>query len=557
MAKQKINKTLEIVFLGGVTEIGKNMTALEYNDDIMIIDAGLSFPNADEFPGIEYVIPDYSYLKEREKKIKGIVFTHGHEDHIGATPYFLKDVKTSAYGSAFTIALIEHKLTEAKVKADLNVVAAGDKIKLGCFEVEFVQITHSIAGAFALKITTPQGVIFHTGDFKIDHTPVDGRMPDLSAIARIGSEGVDILMCDSTNVEKHGYAMSESRVGERLDEVFSGNVGRRIIIATFASNVHRIQQILNCAYKYGRRVTFAGRSMENYVSIAQRIGELFIPRDIVVPIEKSGGIPYDKICVVSTGTQGEEMSALTRMADGSYKRVKIGEKDTVVFSSSPIPGNEKPIYDVINSLSKLGARVYYNTMSDIHASGHACREELKLIHSLVRPRYFIPVHGEYRHLAMHKALAEKIGMNPSNILIPDLGNVIELDKRRGLRYGQSIEVGKILMDGNVMGVVDDVVLEERKRLSQDGIVIAHVTFEKVRRGQFVADIDYTVKGMPNTETIEKILYKETSALVNRAEWQDAEDEKQRAELGKLIRRLLQNKLDKRPMIIPIIDRIKE
>ncbi len=557
MKKHKINKPIRIVFLGGVTEIGKNMTAIECGGDIIVIDAGLSFPNSDEFPGIEYIIPDYTYIKERADMVKGVVFTHGHEDHIGATPYFFKDIKTSGYGSAFTIALIEHKLSENKVKADLNVVKSGDKVKLGCFEVEFIQITHSIAGAFALKITTPQGVIFHTGDFKVDYTPVDGRMPDLSRIAEIGKEGVDILLCDSTNIEKQGYAMSESKVGEKLDEVFSGNIGRRIIIATFASNIHRIQQIINCAYKYGRRVTFAGRSMENYVSIAERIGEIFIPRDIVVPIDKMSGVPYDKICVISTGTQGEEMSALTRMADNQYKRVKIGEKDTVIFSSSPIPGNEKPIYDVINRLSKLGAKVYYHTMSDIHASGHACREELKLIHSLIAPKYFIPVHGEYRHLMMHKDLAAKIGMNPTNVFIPDLGSVFEFDSKKGIRQGQSIEVGKILMDGNVMGMVDDIVLEERKRLSQGGIVIVHITFERVRYGTYSGKVNYTIKGMPNGEDIEKILVKDTTALVNQAEWQDSDEEKKKAELGKLIRRILLGKLEKRPMIIPIIDEIAE
>ncbi len=554
MAKVKINKTLKIIFLGGVTEIGKNMTALEYNDDIMVIDAGLSFPNAEEYPGIEYVIPDYSYLKRNASKIKGLVLTHGHEDHIGATPYFLKDIKVPVYGSAFTTALVEHKLAENKVKGQLNVVKAGDCVKLGCFEVEFVNITHSIAGAFSLKISTPQGVVFHTGDFKVDYTPVDGRLPDLRRIAEIGREGVEILLMDSTNVERGGYSMSETKVGEKLEEIFAKQVGKRIIIATFASNIHRVQQILDCAVKSGRRVAFAGRSIEKYVEIAERIGELKIPRGSVVELTNVSGIPYDKLCIVCTGSQGEPMSALSRMANDDYKKVKIKDTDTVLFSSSPIPGNEKPIYDVINKLCKKGANVFYRALDEIHASGHACREELKLMYQLVRPKYFVPVHGEFRHLMIHKELATKLGVHPSSVIIPDLGTVVELDKRRGFREGNSVETGAILMDGNVMGVVDDVVLEERKRLAGDGIIIAHVTFETVKK-RLTSNIEYTIKGMPNVDVIQDVLRDATHDLVNNGSWIDCDLETKKADLGRLIRKLVFKRLEKRPMIIPVIDEV--
>ncbi len=555
MAKVKINKTLKIIFLGGVTEIGKNMTAIEYNDDIMVIDAGLSFPNAEAFPGIEYIIPDYTYLKRNAAKIKGIVLTHGHEDHIGATPYLLRDIKAPVYGSAFTTALVEHKLSENKVKGKLNVVKAGDRIKLGCFEVEFISITHSIAGAFSLAITTPQGVLLHTGDFKVDYTPVDGRLPDLKRIAELGNEGVEILLMDSTNVERGGYSMSETKVGEKLEEIFAKQVGKRIIIATFASNIHRVQQILNCAVKSGRRVAFAGRSIEKYVEIAERIGELNIPRGSVVEISKIAGIPYDKLCIICTGSQGEPMSALARMANDEYKKVKIKDTDTILFSSSPIPGNEKPIYDVINKLCKKGANVFYHALDEIHSSGHACREELKLMYELVSPKYFIPVHGEFRHLMIHKELVTKLGVNPATVIIPDLGTVIELDKKRGFREGNSIEAGSILMDGNVMGVVDDLVLEERKRLAGDGIIIAHVTFKQEKK-RIKADIEYTIKGMPNVDVIEDIIREATLDLVNNGSWIDCDPENKKADLGRLIRKLVYKRLEKRPMIIPVIDEVQ-
>ncbi len=554
MAKLKINKTLKIIFLGGVGEIGKNMTAIEYNDDMIVIDAGLSFPNSEELPGIEYIIPDYTYLKQNAHKLKGLVLTHGHEDHIGATPYVLRDLRLPVYGSAFTIALVEHKLSETKVKGSLNVVEAGQKVRLGCFEVEFVAITHSIAGAFALKISTPQGVVFHTGDFKVDYTPVDHRLPDISRIAEIGNEGVDIMMMDSTNVERGGYSMSESKVGEKLEEIFVKNNDKRIIIATFASNIHRVQQILNCAVKSGRRVAFAGRSIENYVEIAERIGELKIPRNSVVEIGKIAGIPYDKLCIICTGSQGEPMSALYRMANDEYKKVKIKDTDTILFSSSPIPGNEKPIYDVINKLCKKGANVFYHSLDAIHASGHACREELKLMYELVKPRHFIPVHGEYRHLMIHKELVMKLGEKGSNVILPDLGTVVEYDKRKGFRQGNSITTGAILMDGNVMGVVDELVLEERKRLASDGIIIAHVAFSVVKR-RTNATIDYTIKGMPNIDKIIALIDRDTHDLVNNGTWIDLDMDSQKAELGRLIRRLVLKKLEKRPMIIPVIDEV--
>ncbi len=428
------SKSLKIRFLGGVGEIGKNMTALEFGKDIIVIDAGLTFPGGN-MPGVDLVIPDDTYLVQNQNRVRGIVVTHGHEDHIGAMPYILKDLNVPVYGTKLTLTLIENKLRENRINdAKLNCIKPGSIIKLGCFTVEFINVNHSIAGAVGLAITTPVGVVFHSGDFKIDFTPVNGETIDLARISEIGEKGVLLFMADSTNIEIEGSTMSESVVKDTLDHVFGDNVKRRLIIATFASNVHRLQQILDLAVKYKRKVAFSGRSMINIAEAASKIGELKIPEGLIIDVEKIKNFGDEQIVIVSTGTQGEPMSALTRMASGEFNKVTIGGNDTVVISASVIPGNEKMIYGVINNLYRLGAEVIYESLEPIHVSGHACRGELRILHTLLKPKFFIPVHGEYRHLKKHAKLAESLGMREGSIVIAEIGDTVETD-------GKSIKFG--------------------------------------------------------------------------------------------------------------------
>lgn len=462
---------VKIIFLGGVGEIGKNMTAIEYGNDIVIIDAGLTFPD-EELPGIDLVIPDISYLVANKNKVRGLLVTHGHEDHVGGIPYLLKEINMPVYGTKLTLALADNKLREHRLnKVQMNTVKPGDKVKLGCFTVEFINVNHSIAGAVALCIDTPCGKIFHSGDFKIDLTPVAGEPIDLSRIAEIGREGVKLLLCESTNVERPGYTMSETVVGTTLDHLFSENTNRRIIVATFASNVHRLQQIVDLAAKYRRKVALSGRSMLNVVDAATKIGELTIPEGVLIDVEKIKNYFDREIVIVSTGSQGEPMSALTRMASGEFNKVTIGPNDTIIISASPIPGNEKMVYKVINNLYRKGADVVYASLEKIHVSGHACQEELKTLHALVKPEYFIPVHGEYRHLKRHAQLAMDMGMSENKILIADIGNCVELTKDN-MQFGESVSSGSRLVDG---GSLEDrensVVMKDRKHLSEDGIFV--------------------------------------------------------------------------------------
>ena len=462
---------VKIIFLGGVGEIGKNMTAIEYGNDIVIIDAGLTFPD-EELPGIDLVIPDISYLVANKNKVRGLLVTHGHEDHVGGIPYLLKEINMPVYGTKLTLALADNKLREHRLnKVQMNTVKPGDKVKLGCFTVEFINVNHSIAGAVALCIDTPCGKIFHSGDFKIDLTPVAGEPIDLSRIAEIGREGVKLLLCESTNVERPGYTMSETVVGTTLDHLVSENTNRRIIVATFASNVHRLQQIVDLAAKYRRKVALSGRSMLNVVDAATKIGELTIPEGVLIDGEKIKNYFDREIVIVSTGSQGEPMSALTRMASGEFNKVTIGPNDTIIISASPIPGNEKMVYKVINNLYRKGADVVYASLEKIHVSGHACQEELKTLHALVKPEYFIPVHGEYRHLKRHAQLAMDMGMSENKILIADIGNCVELTKDN-MQFGESVSSGSRLVDG---GSLEDrensVVMKDRKHLSEDGIFV--------------------------------------------------------------------------------------
>ena len=467
----RVKNPVKILFLGGVGEIGKNMTALECGNDIIIIDAGLTFPD-EELPGIDLVIPDISYLVQNKQKVRGLLVTHGHEDHVGGIAYLLKEINCPVYATKLTLALADNKLREQRInKVQTACVKPGDKIKLGCFGIEFINVNHSIAGAVALSIDTPQGRIFHSGDFKIDLTPVAGNPIDLTRIAQIGQEGVKLLLCESTNVERPGYTMSETVVGTTLDHLFAEHANRRIIVATFASNVHRLQQIVDLAAKYRRKVALSGRSMLNVVDAATKIGELTIPEGVLIDVEKIKNYFDREIVIVSTGSQGEPMSALTRMASGDFNKVTVGPNDTIIISASPIPGNEKMIYKVINNLYRKGANVVYESLEKIHVSGHACQEELKILHSLLKPQFFIPVHGEYRHLKRHAQLAMELGMSENNILIADIGNCVELT-RDNMQFGESVSSGSRLVDG---GSLEDrensVVMKDRKHLSEDGIFV--------------------------------------------------------------------------------------
>ena len=546
----KNKKTLKVRFLGGVGEIGKNMTALEYDKDIIIIDAGISFPGTN-MPGIDLVMPDISYLTENKNKIKGIVITHGHEDHIGSLPYLLKEIDAPVFGTKLTLTLIENKIKEHRLNnVKLNCVKPSSVIKIGCFTVEFINVNHSIAGAVALSITTPVGVVFHSGDFKIDYTPVNGETMDLTRIAEIGKKGVLLMLAESTNIEIEGNTLSEKVVKDTLDHVFGDNVSRRLIVATFASNVHRLQQILELALKYKRKVVFSGRSMLNIADAASKIGELDFPSDLIVDVEKIKNYKDSEICIISTGTQGEPMSALTRMASGEFNKVVIGNNDTVVISASVIPGNERMIYTVINNLYKLGAEVIYESLEPIHVSGHACKGELRVLHSLVKPRFFIPVHGEYRHLKKHALLAESLGMKESNIAIAEIGDTIEFTSD-SMRRGERFPAGSLFIDGYGVDGTDSFVLRDRIHLSEDGLVVVVVGIDEL--SSELSSLEIVCKGVVLTDSAvaESKTYVENA--LKQIDLRKVSDDN---ELSGIIRRSLKNHLfkstKKNPMILPII-----
>lgn len=469
---------LKITFLGGVGEIGKNMTAFEYGDEIIVVDAGLTFPT-DDLPGIDVVVPDISYLVANKDKVKAIILTHGHEDHIGALPFVLNQIKAPLYGTRLTLALVENKMKEhPKVQYKAITVKPKNVLKIGQFTVEFIKVSHSIAGSLALCIGTPAGNVIHTGDFKIDFEPIDGVMTDLQRFGELGKKGVSLLMCESTNVCRKGYSMSEKSVGRALEEIFEKHPKNRIFVATFASNIHRLQQILNLAEKFGRKVAFTGRSMINITDVGLKIGEISFDKKNIIDIDKIDKYDDSELLIVTTGSQGEPMSALTRMAAGDFKGIKIGGNDLIVLSSSPIPGNEKGVYNVINTLFQKGADVIYDELSDVHASGHACQEEIKIMHSLCKPKFFIPIHGEYRHLRMHKQLAMSLGMEERNIILPSLGMQVELTQN-SIRTSGVVTAGQRLIDGYGIGDMDSNVLRERKQLSEDGFCVVVMNINNV------------------------------------------------------------------------------
>ena len=547
---QKRKRPVKILFLGGVGEIGKNMTALEYGNDIVIIDAGITFHNNEDMPGIDLVVPDISYLVQNKDKIKGILLTHGHEDHIGGIAYLLKDLNpgTPVYGTKLTLMLAYNKIQEHRIQSVTErVVKPGERVKLGVFEVEFINVNHSIAGAVALAIRTPCGLIYHSGDFKIDLTPVAGEPIDLPRIAELGREGVLLYMGESTNIERLGYTMSETVVGTTLDHLFSENMNRRLIIATFASNVHRLQQIIDLAVKYRRKVALSGRSMFKVVDAAVKIGELKIPEGVLIEIERSKNLFDGELVIVSTGTQGEPMSALTRMAAGDFNKVTIGPNDTIIISANPIPGNERMVYRVINNLYKKGANVVYESLEKIHVSGHACQEEHKILHNLLDPKFFIPVHGEYRHLKRHALLAEELGMPARNILITEIGNCVELTED-SIRLGENFPAGTRLIDGE--GFEDygtSEVMKDRLRMSSEGMfaISIAVTGNYVINDPVIESRGYVSAGNRDEE-------KEVRAIVRKAVEQYDYENGNKEELAAFVKKTLKNYLFKKTKQSPLI-----
>ncbi len=546
-----VKNAVKIIFLGGVGEIGKNMTAIECGNDIIVIDAGIIFPT-EETPGIDLVVPDISYLTENRKKVRGLLLTHGHEDHIGGVPYLLKEISVPVIGTKLTLALVDNKLREHRLNnVEQRIVEPGDSVQLGCFKVDFINVNHSIAGAVALAIRTPQGVIFHSGDFKIDLTPVAGSPIDLKTIADIGGKGVLLYLGESTNIERPGYTMSETTVGTTLDRLFAENATRRIIIATFASNVHRLQQIIDLAVKFRRRVALNGRSMLNVVEAAEKIGEIEIPEGVLVDITKIKNYRDDQLVVVCTGSQGEPMSALTRMANQENPMLSVGSNDTIIISASPIPGNERGIYGVINKLYHLGADVVYESIQNIHVSGHACREEHKIMHTLLKPKFFIPVHGEYRHLKKHSLLAQSLGMKESNIFVPDIGNCVEVTSRT-LRRLDDVPAGSLLIDGE--GIEDEKasqVLQDRRQLAEEGLFIVSVA---VSGGEVVGEPAINSRGF--VFDFHRDYNREMREVIDRAISacdlsSGSVDELKRA-IKKALRNYLLKKTKQSPMVVPVV-----
>jgi len=544
---------LKIIPLGGLDEIGKNMTVLECEGDIIVVDCGSVFPKEDML-GIDLVIPDISYLVANKDKIRAFVFTHGHEDHIGATPYVLDKIPVPIYGSSLTLALINNKLREHRVHNIVsNVMTSRQVVQIGCFSVQFIKVNHSIAGAFALAITSPAGTIVMTGDFKIDYTPTDGEVTDLSALAAVGERGVLALLCDSTNVEQPGYTMSESKVGKTFHDQISTAAGR-VIIAMFASNVNRVQQVADCAIQYGRKVCFVGRSMVNVSTVAMELGVLVIPRESILEMDDLGNYRDDQILVITTGSQGEPLSGLTRMAFSEHRKLQIKAADKVIVSSSAIPGNEVFVSRVINQLYRCGAEVVYDAMAEVHVSGHACQEELKLMHTLVRPQYFIPVHGEYRMLWQHAELAESMGRARENIILPELGQVIEMNAD-SLAISGVVPTGTVLIDGLGIGDVGSVVLRDRKHLSEDGLIIIAMAFDRTN-GVLVSGPDVISRGFvyvrENEDIIEGIREVVRKIITSYARIEGSDWPGIKNRIKDEVRRFVFERIKRNPMILPVI-----
>ena len=549
MSSEKKNK-LRILPLGGMGEIGKNMTVFEYGQDIVVVDCGSKFPSEDML-GIDLVIPDISYLIFNKDRIRGILITHGHEDHIGALPYVLREIHVPVYGTRLTLALIENKLKEHDMKADLRCVTAGDHLRLGRFNIELIKTTHSIAGSLALAIHSPVGTVVHTGDFKIDLTPIDTEAINLSKFTRLGEKGVLLLMSDSTNVERPGYTMSERSVGDAFERYFKKAEGR-IIVATFASNIHRIQQVVDTAVRYGRKICFQGRSMVNIATMAIELGYLTIGENQMIEVEELKNYPSDQVVVITTGSQGEPMSGLVRMATSGH-RIEIQPNDMVIISATPIPGNEKLVSNVVNHLYKIGATVIYESLADVHVSGHACQEELKMMLAITKPRYFVPAHGEYRHLYRHAELAGSMGIPEDNIFVLDIGNVLELDQD-GATLCADVASGSVMVDGLGIGDVGNIVLRDRRILSQDGLFVVVMAVSR-ENAALVAPPDVISRGFVYVRESEDLIEDAKGVVcstlenmdITSADWSTIKNAVRSA-----LRDHLYNKTKRNPMILPII-----
>ncbi len=545
---------LRVIPLGGVDEFGKNITVIECGEDMLVVDCGSIFPEADML-GVDLVIPDVTYIVKNKDRLRGMLLTHGHEDHIGATPYVLRQVPMPLYGTKLTLALVDLKLKEHRISGiPLNVVKPGDTVQLGCFSVEFIHVNHSIAGAVALAITCPAGTLVVSGDFKIDYTPIEGEVTDLAELAIIGKKGVLALLCESTNIERKGHTMSETKIGQTFIELFQQAKGR-VIVAMFASNVHRVQMVADSAAMFGRKVCFVGRSMVNVSRVAMSIGELNIPEESIVDIDDIDNYPDEELLVVTTGSQGEAMAGLTRMAYGEHRKLQIKTTDMVIISANPIPGNEKPIGRVINQLYRCGANVIYGQIAEVHVSGHACQEEIKLLHVLVNPKYFIPYHGEYSKLWQHAELAESLGMPSQNIVIPELGQIIEMSSDSLAITGVVPTTGGILVDGLGIGDVGNVVLRDRKHLSEDGLIIVVMAIDR-DNGTLVSGPDIISRGFVYVRENEDII--ESSRDLTRniimsygridgSEWQNMKNR-----IKDELHRYIFEKIKRNPMVLPII-----
>ncbi len=539
-------KTVKVTFLGGVGEIGKNMTAIECGDDMIIVDMGASFPNEDS-PGIDAIIPDITYVKENIHRLRGIVLTHGHEDHIGAIPYYVDDLKqTPIYGTSLTLGLLKRKLDKIGKSANLNTVSAGDTITLGCFKVEFIKVCHSMAGACALSITSPVGTVFVTGDFKMDPTPIDNKKTDVGRIAEIGAKGVLLMLGESTNVERKGSSTSERVVGQTLERIFADNPNKRIVIACFASSNYRVQQVLNLANKYRRKVVLAGRSMKGIVDVASACGELKVPKGVIV--DSVGKLLPSETVVLATGSQGEPLSALNKLSKGEFNKINLGTDDLVVLSSSPIPGNEKAVYDVINDLFRKGANVIYDSMNDIHVSGHAYEEELKLMLTLVQPQFFMPVHGEYRHQFKHAEIAKSLGVLTKNIVIANIGESYGFNQK-GVRQHSNVTAGNTYVDGVVLEDGKSVI-NDRRSLAEYGMLLVLCAVD-LETGKIVGDVDIIARGFNLTEDVQASIRNATQETIDAADF-DKVNVNDVARLVKKAVRKLFYKDRQFPIIIPII-----
>ncbi|MBP3378386.1 MAG: ribonuclease J [Clostridia bacterium] len=553
MAKKQHSK-VRIMMLGGLNEIGKNLAVIEYENDMIIIDCGLAFPDEDML-GVDLVIPDFTYLEKNADKIKGILLTHGHEDHIGSLPYLLKMINVPVYGTRLTLGILENKLAEHRLlgERELVTVEAGSVVKLGVFKCEFIRANHSIADACMIAVRTPVGTILHTGDFKLDVSPIGGEMMDLTRIGEYGREGILLLMCESTNVENPGFTPSERKVGTSLDHIFMTNTDKRIIISTFSSNVHRVQQIINSSIKFGRKVAVTGRSMVNVVGAAVKLGYMEVPQGTLIDISDINRYPQDKLTIITTGSQGEPMSALYRMAFSDHSQVELTPKDLVVLSSHAIPGNEKLVSRIINEMYRRGVSVYHDE-AVVHVSGHACQEELKLIHALTKPKFFMPIHGEYHHLMQHKELAEYMGMDAKNIFVMDIGQVLELDSKSCKKNG-TVPSGKVLVDGYGVGDVGNVVLRDRRHLAQDGLIVAVATID-IDEGTIISGPDLISRGFVYVRESEELMDDVREYV--RGILQDSLDRgvtewtQLKGNVKDGLSKYLYSKTKRKPMILPVI-----